>query len=218
LPEDHVLHAELIDQSEPPREGVVQPRHAASLLACRQDGARISVMMGMRGAKHRFMPNRLVFPGGAVDRIDLDARCASPLTPVAERLLRKSASAHLAHGLGMAAARELQEETGLSLGDPPYLHVLHYLARAVTPPNSPIRFNARFFVVDAVHVSGELGGDGELENLRFYPMEEALALDLASPTRRVLERLRLWLDMSDAEREAQTHAPLMLRDQGWRME
>ena len=76
----------------------------------------------------------------------------------------------LAHGLGIAAARELQEETGLSLGTPPHLDVLHLLARAVTPPPSPIRFNARFFVVDARHVTGTLGGDGELEELRFYAM------------------------------------------------
>ena len=113
-----------------------------------------------------------------------------------ERLLRKNANERLAHGLGIAAARELHEETGLSLGVPPRLDVLHVLARAVTPPPSPIRFNARFFAVDARHVSGELGGDGELENLRYYPIQEALALDLAMPTRRVLERLQLWLAMT----------------------
>ena len=84
---------------------------------------------------------------------------------------------------------------GCRLGAPPHLHALHLLARAVTPPPSPIRFNARFFAVDARHVTGTLGGDGELEGLRYYAMQEALALDLAMPTRRVLERLRLWLAM-----------------------
>lgn len=176
------------------------------------------MLMGMRGAKHRFMPNRLVFPGGAVDRADLDAPCAAPLSAHTEHLLRKSANARLAHGLGIAAARELQEETGLTLGHPPRLDVLHLLARAVTPPPSPIRFNARFFAVDAQHISGTLGGDGELDGLRFYSMHEALALDLAMPTRRVLERLRLWLEMDEAERSSQTHTPVMLHDRGWRME
>jgi 8-oxo-dGTP pyrophosphatase MutT (NUDIX family) len=218
LPEDHVRHATLVDQQTPPRPRAVRPRHAASLVVYREDGDSVSMLMGMRGAKHRFMPNRLVFPGGAVDRADLDAPSASNLSPQTEHLLRKSANARLAHGLGVAAARELHEETGLSLGTPPHLDVLHLLARAVTPPPGPIRFNARFFVVDARHVSGTLGGDGELEELRFYAMQEALALDLAMPTRRVLERLRSWLAMGEAERASQIHTPVMLHDRGWRME
>jgi 8-oxo-dGTP pyrophosphatase MutT (NUDIX family) len=218
LPEDHVRHAPLIDQQTPPRPRAVRPRHAASLIVYRGEADDVSMLMGMRGAKHRFMPNRLVFPGGAVDRADLDAPSASPLSPHTEHLLRKSANARLAHGLGIAAARELHEETGLSLGTPPHLHALHLLARAVTPPPGPIRFNARFFAVDARHVTGALGGDGELEGLRFYAMQEALELDLAMPTRRVLERLRLWLALSEAERAAQIHTPVMLRDRGWRME
>jgi 8-oxo-dGTP pyrophosphatase MutT (NUDIX family) len=218
LPEDHVHRAPLIDQQTPPRPRAVRPRHAASLIVYRGEGDDVAMLMGMRGARHRFMPNRLVFPGGAVDRADLEAPSATPLSPQTERLLRKSANARLAHGLGMAAARELHEETGLSLGAPPHLDVLYLLARAVTPPPSPIRFNARFFAVDARHVGGTLGGDGELEGLRFYPMHEALALDLAMPTRRVLERLRVWLAMDEPERAAQIHTPVMLHDRGWRME
>jgi 8-oxo-dGTP pyrophosphatase MutT (NUDIX family) len=218
LPEDHVRHSPLIDQQSPPRPHAVRPRHAASLIVYRAHGDDVSMLMGMRGAKHRFMPNRLVFPGGAVDRADLSAPSSTALSAQTERLLRKNANERLAHGLGIAAARELHEETGLSLGVPPRLDVLHVLARAVTPPPSPIRFNARFFAVDARHVSGELGGDGELENLRYYPMHEALALDLAMPTRRVLERLQLWLAMTDQERTERTHVPVMLRDRGWRME
>ena len=174
--------------------------------------------MGMRGHKHRFMPNRLVFPGGAVDRADLTAPCATKLRPHTERLLRKNANAHLAHGIGAAAARELLEETGLTLGMPPSLDGLEFLARAVTPPANPIRFNARFLVVSADRVSGALGGDGELDNLRYYGMHEAMALDLAVPTRRVMERLRDWLEMSADERLEQTHTAVLKRDRGWVME
>jgi 8-oxo-dGTP pyrophosphatase MutT (NUDIX family) len=176
------------------------------------------MLMGMRGARHRFMPNRLVFPGGRVDAADLRTASATPLSVKTAWALQRKANPALAHALGIAAARELREETGLSLGEPPRLDVLHYLARAVTPPNSPIRFNARFLAVDARHVTGELGGDGELDGLRFYAMKEAMALDLATPTRRVLERLRLWIGMTDAERESATHTPVLLRDAGWMLE
>lgn len=217
MPDDHAHHADLLDQSEPPRPDVVQPRHAASLVVLRRQGDTASVLMGMRGAGHKFMPNRLVYPGGAVDRADLDAPCATPLAPHTERLLRKSANPRLAHGLAIAAARELEEETGLTLGRPPRLDALHYLCRAVTPAASPIRFSARFLLVPEDAVSGTLGGDGELENLRFYRIEEAMALDLVRPTRLVLERTQAWLAMSEAERLAVTHT-MVLRDRSTRME
>ena len=175
------------------------------------------MLMGMRGARHRFMPNRLVFPGGAVERTDPASPSATQLSAHTERLLRKAADEHLARGIALAAARELEEETGLSLGTPPRLDALEYLCRAITPPNSPIRFNARFLLVPEEAVSGTLGGDGELENLRFYGVHEALALDLAAPTRLVIERAQLWIAMDEMTRRARTEAPV-LRNQSWRME
>ena len=217
MPEDLHRHATLVDQHEPPRPKTVRARHAASLLVWREAGEATEILMGMRGSRHRFMPNRLVYPGGAVDRADLSAPFATGLSRRTEAALHRNANAKLAHGLGIAAARELREETGLSLGTPPALDGLDYLARAVTPTDSPIRFNARFFCVHASRVTGTLGGDGELDNLRFYDMREALALDLAMPTRRMLEQLRGWLAMSEAERDERTHVRV-LKDRGWKME
>jgi 8-oxo-dGTP pyrophosphatase MutT (NUDIX family) len=196
----------------------VRAKHAASLLVLRYQNDEPHILMGMRGAKHRFMPNRLVFPGGRVDSADLVAPSATKLSMATQRSLQKRTNPTLAHAIAIAAARELHEETGLSLGIPPRLDVLHYLARAVTPPGSPIRFNARFLVVEERYVGGELGGDGELEGLRFYGLTEALALGLALPTRRVLERLQSWLAMSETERNAETRTPVLLRDRGWIME
>lgn len=202
----------------PPSKRTIRAKHAASLLVYRIENGEPHVLMGMRGAKHRFMPNRLVFPGGRVDTADMRAPFASKLSPATERSLGKKTNPGLAHGLAIAAARELHEETGLTLGHPPHLDKLHYLARAVTPPGLPIRFNARFLVIEARHVSGSLAGDGELEGLRFYGMTEALALQLALPTRLVLERLKLWLAMPDSERDTQMHTPVLIRDRGWTME
>lgn len=216
-----------IGQTEPALPGDARPetrapniraKHAASLIVWRIENGETHMLMGMRGAKHRFMPNRLVFPGGRVDAADMNSPCATPISPHTEAMLRKNANAALARGLVAAAARELQEETGLSLGTPPRLDALHYLARAVTPPGAPIRFNARFFAVAAEHVSGTNGGDGELESLRFYGMSEALSFDLASPTRKVLGRLELWLAMTESEQSAETRVPVLIRDEGWRFE
>jgi len=200
------------------RPVTVRAKHAASLIVLRFRNGEPHMLMGMRGAKHRFMPNRLVFPGGRVDRADLTASFATPLSAPTQQALRKNTNPALARGLAAAAARELLEETGLSLGHPPRMDGLHYLARAVTPPGSPIRFNARFLVVEEQYVSGELGGDGELEELRFYGMAEALAMQLAAPTRRVLERLNWWLALPEADRLAQTHTPVLRQDRGWSME
>ena len=163
----------------------------------------------MRGAGHRFMPNRLVFPGGAVDPADFAADVAAEMAAHVRHRLALGGDAALARALGVAAARELEEETGLSLGAPPALDGFDYLCRAVTPPSLPMRFDARFLVVDASHVHGVLAGSGELEGLREYAVAEALALDLAFATRSVLEKLLEWRAMSPSQRAARTRVPVL---------
>ena len=195
-----------------PRARFVTARHAASLIVLRGD----EMLMGLRGSRHRFMPNRLVFPGGAVDPEDYDAAYASPLAAATAARLTRSATPALAHALGIAAARELEEETGLTLGAPPSLAGIEYICRLITPTDSPVRFNARFLLVDADAVSGTIGGSGELEALRFYPIDEALALDLAQPTRKVIGRLREWVVLSPQERARRKRVPVFRRD--WRFE
>ena len=190
------------------RRPAVRARHAASLVVLRNEQ---QLLMGLRGARHRFMPNKLVFPGGAVDRADLTAPVASPLPAATRAALERAANPALAHGLAVAAARELEEETGLTLGTPPALAGLRYLCRMVTPPANPIRFNARFLLVDAARVSGTLAGSGELEELRFFAIDEALGYDLAEPQRRVIERLRAWLAMTPADRDAARPLPVYRR-------
>ena len=171
----------------------VTPRPAASLLVLRRATHGPELLMGLRGARHRFMPNRLVFPGGGVDPEDFAAPHATPLRPGVRAHLAAHGGDDLAGALAAAAARELEEETGLTLGHPPRLDALDYLCRAVTPAANPVRFDARFLVVDETEVSGTLAGSGELEGLRFYPAAEALALDLVVATRGVLGKLLEWL-------------------------
>lgn len=190
-------------------DGVV-PRHAASLIVLRQGDAGPEMLMGLREAGHRFMPNCLVFPGGAVDPEDFDAPVATNLQKDTRRHLAKAADDRLVHGLGVACARELEEETGLTLGNPAALAEIKFLCRMVTPAESPVRFNARFLVVDAEHVAGAIVGSGELEGLEYFGLEDALALNVALPTRQVLNHLRRYLEMSVAEREARVATPVFV--------
>ena len=203
------------------KKRVVRPRHAASLIIFRQSHTGTEMLMGMRGSKHRFMPNILVFPGGRVDRGDHRAPFATPLRADTRALLERKALPQLAQSLALAAARELEEETGLSLaaapGAAPELDGLHYLCRAVTPPHMHMRFNARFLVVEAERVSGNLAGSGELESLRYIGIDDALAHDLAGITRDVVLNLGEFLRLSTDQRAARTQVPINHRNI-WRME
>jgi 8-oxo-dGTP pyrophosphatase MutT (NUDIX family) len=188
-------------------------RDAASLILLKRDGENLKILMGLRNAGHKFLPNRMVFPGGGVDEEDFSAPVASALRPQVLEQVMRGASLGLAAALGHAAARELVEETGLSLGEPPALAGFHYLCRAETPADRPIRFNARFFIADAALVTGTLAGSGELEALEWYALDAILKLDLALATRVVLGQLKIWLTLDEAERN--TRKVPVLRDRGW---
>ncbi len=172
----------------------VIPRAAASLLVVRQVAGEPQVLMGRRGAGHRFMPNVLVFPGGAVDKADFTAAVGTGLRPEVIARLERSARDGLAQALGVAAARELTEEVGMSLGEPPQLHGLDFFARAVTPPDRAMRFDAYFFAVDAALVRGEPRGSHELEEPGWYSISAALEANIAAATRAILGQFRKWLD------------------------
>jgi len=200
----------------------VTPRHAASLIIVRQSrGAGVELLMGVRGSKARFMPNVLVFPGGRVDPDDHKAPFATPLREDTRALLARKATPRLARAIALAAARELEEETGLTLapapGAPPALDGLDYLCRAVTPSYVHMRFNARFLVTEAERVTGTLGGSGELEKLRWYAIDDALGHDLAGITRDVLRNLQTYLGMSPEQRRARSETPINQQNR-WRME
>jgi 8-oxo-dGTP pyrophosphatase MutT (NUDIX family) len=171
----------------------VIPRAAASLLVVRQNDGVPQVLMGRRGSGHRFMPNVLVFPGGAVDKADFTATVGTGLRPEVMARLERSAHDGLAQALGVAAARELAEEVGLSLGEPPQLHGLDFFARAVTPPDRAMRFDAYFFAVDAALVRGTPRASHELEEPNWYGLSAALEANIADATRAILGQFRKWL-------------------------
>ena len=201
------------DVPKAPSGAQVTARPAASLLVVRREGDTVSLLMARRAAHHRFMPGVLVFPGGAVDEADHHALAARPLKPAVRARLERFMEPGRATALAHAAARELTEEVGLSLGAPPDLSELDLLCRAITPPDRSMRFDAFFFLVDAAHVGGALCASAELEEPGWYTMEQALEADLAAATRAVLGQFNLWLTHHDRD-----GALPVLRDRQWLME
>lgn len=185
---------------------IVRPRDAASLIVWRIGPTGPEVLMGQRHAKHRFMPDVMVFPGGRVDADDHRQPAVSELQPAARTMLERRATSGRARAIGIAAVRELFEETGLVLGErrgddvAADLAALHYVCRAVTPGGRPIRFNARFLAAPAEAVHGEIAGSGELERLGWFTPEQAHRHRVADITGKVLVEFLEWLEMSPRKR------------------
>jgi 8-oxo-dGTP pyrophosphatase MutT (NUDIX family) len=194
----------------------LRPKDAATLVLMRRDVDAPRVLMGRRHSSSAFMANKYVFPGGRVDACDLRLRAGGELKQsVRERLLREVNDAR-ARALALAAIRETSEETGILVGERtsavprtksawahffahgvvPKLEALDYIARAITPPNRPRRFDARFFMADASAIAATLDAahTDELLTPCWLTFEEARALDVPVITRAVLaeaeQRLR----------------------------
>ena len=200
----------------------VTPRDAATLILLDRSGAEPKVLLGKRHHGHVFLPGKFVFPGGRVEATDRLIKAAAPLDPATEeRLMRqmRRPSKARAQALAMAAVRETFEETGLLLGqrraEPlkvpegpwsafaeagihPDLSTIRFIARAVTPPRRPRRYDTRFFTADATAIAHEIGGmvgpDSELVELAWVPLSQARRLDILTITEMVLEDLQAQLE------------------------
>lgn len=191
-----------------------QIRNAATVIALRDRTTEPKVLMGQRGAKAVFMPNKFVFPGGAVDAEDADVPLAAPIAEPCRSRLLEDAGGDLVNAISAAAVRELWEETGLILGQPgtwenppadwegfaatghiPDASALTFVFRAITPPGRPRRFDARFFVVDAdeavrTDLDDFSAACDELSLLQWIPLEEARSFDLPFITEVVLAEVQ----------------------------
>lgn len=193
-------------------------RDAATILLVRGTGGDAQVLMGQRGASAAFMPDKFVFPGGAVDLADATVPLAGPLPVTCAARLQGGGSAPAA--LAAAAIRELWEETGLMLGRPgawpdhppdwagfaaqglvPDASALRYIFRAITPPGRPRRFDARFFLAGAEAVAGDLDDFSqacdELSHLQWVPLRAARRLNLPFITEVVLAEAQAHIEGED---------------------
>ena len=196
----------------------VKPRNSATLILIDRSEPVPKVLLGRRHERHRFMPGKFVFPGGRVEKTDRRMKTAAPLhSSDVARLMRrvKRPSAGKAAGFALAAIRETYEEAGLMLGarsaSPvvapsaeweafakegilPDLSAVHFIARAITPPKRPLRFDSRFFAADVTAIAhradGFVGPDAELVELVWLPITEARRLDMPGITAVVLEELQ----------------------------
>ena len=223
-----------------PRERALRPRDAATLILV--DGSergKARVLMGKRHAGHRFMPGKFVFPGGRVEPEDRRMVAAGALDAHVEEKLNarvRRPSPSFARALALAAIRETFEETGLAIGvlgssapeNPPpgawtrfaatgvhpSLDAIDFLARAITPPGRPRRFDARFLFVDArfiaMRVDGAVHSEAELVELVWTPLDEARNLDLPAITHMALDDLAQALE---GGLDKQPAAPVLPPDQ-----
>ncbi len=196
----------------------VRPKDAATLILLDQSGRVPKILMGRRNPAQKFMPGKFVFPGGRIEPSDHRMNVAGALPSIVEQRLLTSApkrSPHRPRALALAAIRETYEETGLALGTKehgtpdntpkgtwqefaqhgvyPALDDICLIARAITPPRRPKRFDTCFFALDAsliVHQKpGITGPEAELVELAWLPLAEAHQLDLPSITRVILMEL-----------------------------
>ena len=195
----------------------LRPRLAASLIIVDRSAESVRVLMGRRHPGLAFMPGKYVFPGGRVEPVDrlMHAARELPETVAAGVAARRSRPpATLARALALAAVRETFEETGYAIGARasadiaapagawsrfvatgvrPDLGGLQFVARAITPPGRPRRFDTTFFSVDAeavaARVTASVGPDCELVELVWAPIEAIDDLDLAAITKVVLREV-----------------------------
>lgn len=196
----------------------VRPVDAAGLILLRGPRDAPEVLLGRRHSKTAFLPDIYVVPGGRVDAEDLSpSGFPEPIHPtVADNLAigcRRPPQAFL-----RAALRETHEETGLLVGRPgapansagagvwraygaaglaPEFAGLDFVLRAITPRESPRRYNTRFFLADGAQAAGDLKGDGELLDLRWRATGDLDRLNIVDVTWELIRAaMRRWRDRS----------------------
>ncbi len=191
-----------------------RPREAASIMLLDRSQNCVRVLVGRRNKAHVFMPNLHVFPGGRRDKDDHRLAFSGDIHPdVLERLktaYNYAASESRLRAIALAAVRELHEEASIAVGTKdcgntllpflPDLTNLRYMARAITPPGHPRRFDTHFFALftDEAGVDPrDIRDSRELEDLRWIDVNDVSAVRLPDITGIILGDLRASLQ-SDA--------------------
>lgn len=172
----------MADRDERGADEPTPVRDAACLVLIDRSGSEPLLLMGRRLPTQIFLPNKWVFPGGRVDDAD-HARAAS---------LRDESDAKsydIAHlPFVVAAVRETYEEAGLVISTDGDRTALTPLARAITPPGLPRRFDTWFYIAEWDRARQATGTpDGELLDLAWFTLAQIGALDLPLITRLIVD-------------------------------
>ena len=182
----------------------VRPRDAASLIVIDRSGNTPRFLMGKRHAAHVFMPEKYVFPGGKTEKGDRQLQATELRAACRDRLALQSRQANDRNALAVCAVRESWEEAriAVALADSfqpvqqtpmpfsPDLPQLRYVARAITPPGYPRRYDTRFFAAfrdSVIEAPPPQGVDLELTELAYVSETETRDMDLPSITRIILD-------------------------------
>jgi 8-oxo-dGTP pyrophosphatase MutT (NUDIX family) len=195
------------------RQPSLRPRPSASIILIDRQAGRIPrILVGKRASGHAFMPDLFVFPGGRRDPRDHALPFHQDLRPeVIDKLILSGAPRMTVGGaraLALAAARELEEETGGRLdgrqtqrGWAPDLSSLRYVARAVTPTGAVRRFDNRFFAtfIDQAGIDpGLLRESEELNELRWVDINDLESVKMPAIVSAVAGDLKISLELDGA--------------------
>src|SRR5262249_55567217 len=150
----------------------IKPRDSATLILVDRSGEVPKILLGRRHERHGFLPGKFVFPGRRIEPADRVMAVAAALHDQHARKLMQRVrrpSPTKAAAFALAAVRETYEETGIMVGVrteqavrvppgpwqafakagiAPDLSAVHFVARAITPPRRPLRFDSPFFTAD----------------------------------------------------------------------
>ncbi len=185
----------------------LRPRDAASVMLLDRSGGSVRVLVGRRNRAHVFMPDLHVFPGGRRDAGDRLIPWSNDIHPaVLERLQAgygARATVSRLRAIALAALRELHEEASIAIGSVslgnttlpflPDLANLRYIARAITPPGHPRRFDTHFFALfaDEAGIDPMDGRESrELEDLRWIDVNDVSSVTMPDITEIILGELR----------------------------
>jgi 8-oxo-dGTP pyrophosphatase MutT (NUDIX family) len=157
----------------------MEPRLAATVIVARAEEGAPEILALRRAERSRFAPGFVVFPGGVIETGDAD---------LAGRLFGDRGEEARA-----CALRELYEEAGLLLTaagliarppdgpvetlafEPPAPAALVEVSRWVAPEFLEVRFDARFFAVEAPAGLGPVPDDVEIAEAMWAPAADLLA-------------------------------------------